>query len=177
MSYDIYFIKKKDLNSDNVYDILETTEPESDNEIFISKDLMKSFIKQLKTQGLEFDTFEGKDKDYFELNFPTYQLSIYNSQIVISLPYWDENSNDGINKEIKQITNVLLSNNLKEFDPQTEKFIAEPYELQKTFTEIKTVVDNHINSETQSQNGNNLMYLGIGVGVLILGLIIWKMIK
>ena len=165
------------MNSDNVYDILEMTEPNSDNEIFISKDLMKSIIEQLKSEGLEFETFEGKDEDYFELNFPTYQLSMLNSQVAISLPYWDENSNDGVNKEIKQITNMLLSNDLKGFDPQTEEFITEPYEFQKAFTETKTAVDNHINSETQTQNGNNLMYLGIGLGVLILGLIIWKMIK
>lgn len=177
MSYDIYFIKKNDLNSDNVYDILETTEPKSENEIFISKDLMKSLIQQLKSEGLEFDTFEGKEEDYFELNFPTYQLSMFNSQIAISLPYWDENSYDGVNKEIKQITNVLLGNDLKGFDPQKEEFITEPYGFHKTFTETKTVVDHHINSETETQDGNNLMYLGIGLGILILGLIIWKMIK
>jgi len=177
MSYDIYFIKKKDLNTDNVYDILETTEPKSDNEIFISKDFMITLIEQIKSEKLEFEIFEGKNEDYFELNFPTYQLSMFNSQIAISLPYWDENSNDGINKEIKQITKVLLNNELKGFDPQTEEFITVPYKFQKSFTETKTVVDNHINSETQSQNGNNLMYLGIGLGVVILGLIIWKMIK
>ncbi len=74
MSYDIYFIKKKDLNSDNVYDILESTEPKSDNEVFISKDFMQSLIKELKSEGLEFEIFGGKDEDYFELNFSTYQL-------------------------------------------------------------------------------------------------------
>ena len=177
MSYDIYFIKKKDLNSDNVHDILETTEPKSENEIFISKDLMKSLIEQLKSEGLKFEIFEGKDEDYFELNFPTYQLSMFNSQVAISLPYWDENSNDGVNKEIKQITNVLLSNDLKGFDPQTEGFITEQYEFQKTFTETKTVVANHMKSETQGQNGTNLLYAGVGLGVLILGFLIWKMIK
>ncbi len=177
MSYDIYFIKKKDLNPDSVYDILETTESNSDNEIFISKDFMQSLIKELKSDGLEFEIFEGKDEDYFELNFPTYQLSMFNNQIAISLPYWDENSNDGINKEVKQITNVLLRNDLKGFDPQTEEFITEPYELQKTFTETKTIVDSHMNPGTQGQKGNNLMYLGIGLGVLIFGFLIWKMIK
>ena len=177
MSYDIYFIKKKDLNSENVYDIMETTEPKPDNEIFISKDFMKSLIEQLNSEGLEFKIFKGKDEDYFELNFPTFQLSMFNSQIAISLPYWDENSNDGVNNEVKQITNVLLSNDLKGFDPQTEDFITEPYEFQKTFTETKTVVNNHLNSETQGQNGNNLIYLGIGLGVVIIGFIIWKMVK
>ena len=102
---------------------------------------------------------------------------MFNSQVAISLPYWDENSNDGVNKEIKQITNVLLSNDLKGFDPQTEGFITEQYEFQKTFTETKTVVANHMKSETQGQNGNNLLYAGVGLGVLILGFLIWKMIK
>jgi hypothetical protein len=177
MSYDIYFIKKKDLNTENVYDVLETTEPKPDNEIYISKDFMKSLIEQLKSEGLEFEIFEGKDEDYFELNFPTYQLSMFNSQLAVSLPYWDENSSEGINKEIKQITNIFLKNDLTGFDPQTEEFITEPYEFQKTFTETKSVVDNHLKSESQQSTGNNLMYLGIGLGILIIGLIVWKMIK
>ena len=177
MSYDIYFIKKKDLDSENVYDILETTEPNPDNEIYISKDFMKSLIEELKSEGLEFVIFEGKDEDYFELNFPTYQLSMFNSQLAISLPYWDENSSEGINKEIKQITNVFLKNDFTGFDPQTEEFITEPYEIEKTFTEAKSVVDNHLKSESQQSSGNNLMYLGIGLGVLIIGLIVWKLIK
>jgi len=177
MSYEIYFIKKKDLNSDNIYDVMETIEPKSDNEIFLSKDFMKSLIEQLKSEGLEFEIFEGKDEDYFELNFPTYQLSMFNSQIAISLPYWDENSNDGVNKEVKQITNVLLYNELKGFDPQTEEFITESYEFQQTFTETKTVVNTHLNSENQTQNGNTKLFLGVGLGILILGILIWRMIN
>ena len=175
MSYDIYFIKKKDLNSDNVYDILETTEPKPDNEFYISKDFMNSLIDELRSEGLEFEIFEGKGEDYFELNFPTYQLSMFNSQIAISLPYWDENSSEGINKEIKQITNVFLKNDFTGFDPQTEEFITEPYEFQNTFTETKTVVDKHLNSETQQSNGNTLIYFGVGLGILLIGFLIWKM--
>ena len=163
------------MDSNNVYDIMETTDPKSNNEIFISKDFMKSLIEQLKSEGLEFEIFEGKDEDYFELNFPTYQLSMFNNQIAISLPYSDENSNDGVNTEVKQITNVLLSNDLKGFDPQTEEFVTELYEFQKTFTETKTVVDSHLNPESQGLSGNSLIYVGIGLGILILGYLIWKM--
>ena len=177
MSYDIYFIKKKNLNSENVYDILETTELKSDNEIYISKVFKETLIEELRSEGLEFEIFENKDEDYFELNFPTYQISILNSQVAISLPYWDENSSEGVNKEIKKITNVFLKNDFTGFDPQKEKFITEPYEFQSTFTETKTLVDNHSSSETQQQNVNTLKYLGIGLGILILGFIIWKMIN
>jgi hypothetical protein len=177
MSYDLYFIKKKDLNSENVYDILETTELKPDNEIYISKDYMKTLIEELKMEGLEFEVFEGKDEDHFELNFPTYQLSIFNSHITISLPYWDQNSNDGINKEIKLLTNVLLKNDLTGFDPQTEDFITELYEIQGAFSETKTVVDSSLKSEPQKSNYDNLMYIGIGFVIMIVVILIWRKIK
>lgn len=177
MSYSIDFIKTKKLNFDNVYDLLETTDPNPQNEIFIDKELMNKIITELKQLGLNFETFEGNDRDYYELNFDTYQVSMFNSEIAISIPYWDENSSDGINIEIKQITNVLIDNGFTGFDSQTEEFITEKYEFQTAFTESKTVVDNHLNPENQQQKGNTLMFWGIGLGILIIGFIIWKMIK
>lgn len=179
MSYDIYFIKKRDLSINNVYEILETTESKPENEIFISRDLMKSLIELLKSEELEFEIFEGENEDYFELNFPTYQIGIFNSQLAISLPYWDENSNDGINNEIKQITNILLKNNFIGFDPQTEEFIRDPYKFQKTFIETMSVVENHWKTKSKSQQSerNISLYFGIGFGLIIIGLIVWKLIK
>jgi len=138
MSYDIYFIKKKDLDLDNVYHLMETTQLKPDSEIFISKDLMKSLIEQLKSEGLKFEVSEGKDSS--ALDFSTYQVSMYNSQIAISLPYWDQNSTDEINMEVKQIVNVLLNNGLRGFDPQTEYFLTEPFNILPTFLESKNVI-------------------------------------
>jgi len=177
MSYDIYFIKTKDLNSENVYNLLETTEPKPDNEIFISKDLMKSLTEQIKSEGLKFEVFEGKNEDYFELNFSSYQLSIFNSQIVISLPYWEENSKENINTEIKQITNILLNNGLIGFDPQKEIFLTTTYELQQTFTETTILEDFSFNSKIQNNYGDTMVFLGLGIGILILGFFIWKKVK
>ncbi|QNR23655.1 hypothetical protein [Croceimicrobium hydrocarbonivorans] len=177
MSYDLYFVKGKDLNSDNVYDILEISDLKSDNEIFLSKDFMKSLIEELKSEGLVFEVFVGKDEDYFELNFPSYQVSMFNSQIAISLPYWDENSNAGINKDVKQITNVLLANGLRGFDPQSEEFITEAYEIHETFTETKAEVDSLVNTEIQSHEANTLLYVGIGLGLMLITFLIWKMIR
>ena len=177
MSYSIDFIRTKNLNFDNVYELLETTDPSPENEIFIDKGLMNKIITELKELGLEFEIFEGKDRDYFELNFPTYQVSMFNSEIAISIPYWDENSNEGINKELKLITNILIENGFTGFDSQTEEFISQQYEFQTAFTESKTVVDNHINSMTQNESGNTWIYLGIGLGILIIGIVILRMIK
>ncbi len=179
MSYDIYFIKKKDLKAENANSILESAKPTESDELFVSKDLMLEIKTILNEKGLSFEVFESKTEDYIELNFPTYQISMFNSQIAISLPYWDSNSNDGINKEIKTITNVLIENGFTGFDPQTEQIIKVKYEFQKTFTETKGIVDEHLNQiQNKNLNDNNaIKYIGIILGILLVGFIVWKIVR
>jgi hypothetical protein len=179
VSYELYFIKKKNLNPENANSILESTEPSESDDFFVSKDLMLKLKSELKEKGLNFEIFKSKTEDYVELNFPTYQISMFNSQIAISLPYWDSNSDDGINKEIKIITNVLIENGFTGFDPQTEEIISKKYEFQKTFTETKTVVDEHLNANKNlnSDNSNSIKIIGIILGIVLIGIVIWKLIK
>ncbi|MEY4571654.1 MAG: hypothetical protein RLZ10_865 [Bacteroidota bacterium] len=100
MSYDIYFIKRKDLTSKNIETILESDVSKTDQH-FVSKQIMLEFKDKLIQQGLKFEVFEKTDEDYLELNFPTYQINMFNSQFAISVPYWDSNGDDEINYEIK----------------------------------------------------------------------------
>jgi hypothetical protein len=86
MSYDIYFIKRKDLTSNNIETILESDVSKSDQH-FVSKQLMLEIKDKLIQQGLKFEVFEKTDENYLELNFPTYQVSMFNSQFAISVPY------------------------------------------------------------------------------------------
>lgn len=174
MSYDIYFIKRKDLTSNNIETILESDVTKSDQH-FVSKQIMLEIKNKLIQQGLKFEVFEKTDEDYLELNFPTYQVSMFNSQFAISVPYWDSNSDDRINNEIKIITNTLLDNGFTGYDPQTEEFIVTKYEFKKSFTESKTVVDKTLN--TQTDNSFNYKYVGIGIAILVIGIIIWKLLK
>ncbi len=174
MSYDIYFIKRKDLTSKNIETILESDALKTDKH-FVSKELMVELKDKLIQQGLKFEVFEKPDEDYLELNFPTYQVSMFNNQFAISVPYWDSNSDVGINNEIKIITNTLLDNGFTGYDPQTEEFIVSKYEFKKTFTESKTVVDKTLNNQTE--NNFNYKYVGIGIAILIIGFIIWKILK
>ena len=174
MSYDIYFIKRKDLNSKNIETILESEVSKTDQH-FVSKQEMLELKDKLIQQGLKFEVFENSDEDYLELNFPTYQVSIFSSQFAISVPYWDSNSNDGINNEIKIITNTLLDNGFTGYDPQTEEFIVSKYEFKKSFTESKTVVDKTL--ITKTENNFNYKYVGIGIAILVIGIIIWKVLK
>lgn len=174
MSYDIYFIKRKDLTSKNIETILESDVSKTD-EHFVSKQTMLDIKDKLIQQGLKFDVFEKSDEDYLELNFPTYQVSMFNSQFAISVPYWDSNREDGINNEIKIITNTFLDNGFTGYDPQTEEFIVTKYEFKKNFSESKTVVDKTLNN--QHDNNSNLKYIGIGIAIIIVGIVIWKLIK
>ena len=174
MSYDIYFIKRKDLTSKNIETILESEVTKTD-EHFVSKQKMLDIKDKLIQQGLKFEVFEKSDEDYLELNFPTYQVSMFNSQFAISVPYWDSNSDDGINNEIKIITNTLLDNGFTGYDPQTEEFIVTKYEFKKNFSESKTVVDKTL--KTQTENNFNYTYLGIGIAIIVIGIIIWKLVK
>ncbi|MBK7668783.1 MAG: hypothetical protein IPJ32_16475 [Sphingobacteriaceae bacterium] len=173
MSYDIYFIKSKALSVDNVDNILES-EVKSSDEHYISKELMISIKNSLSSQGLKFEAFEQADKNYIELNFQTYQVSMFDSQIAISVPYWDSNKNDGINKEIKLITNVLLDNGFTGYDQQTGEFITTKYQFQKSFSESKTVVDSSLKEKSESKT---LTYLGIGLGLVLVVFLVWRMLK
>lgn len=174
MSYDIYFIKRKDLNSNTIETILESDVSKTDQH-FVSKQEMLELKDKLIRQGLKFEVFQKSDEDYLELNFPTYQVSMFNSQFAVSIPYWDSNSNDGINNEIKIITNTLLENGFTGYDPQTDEFIVTKYEFNKSFAESKTLADKILNTETE--NSFNYKYVGIGIAILIIGLILWKLLK
>lgn len=174
MSYDIYFIKRKDLNSKNIETILESDVSKTDQH-FVSRQTMIQIKNKLIQQGLEFEVFEKTDEDYLELNFPTYQVSMFDSQFAISVPYWDSNSDDQINNEIKIITNTFLDNGFTGYDPQTEKFIATKYEFKKNFSKSKTIVKKTLKNQTD--NNFNYKYMGIGIAVIVIGIIIWKLLK
>lgn len=162
------------MTSNNIETILESDVSKSDQH-FVSKQLMLEIKDKLIQQGLEFEVFEKTDEDYLELNFPTYQVSMFNSQFAISVPYWDSNRDDGINKEIKIITNTLLDKGFTGYDPQTEEFIATKFEFKKSFSDSKMVADKSLN--TQTENSFNYKYLGIGITILMIGILIWKLLK
>jgi hypothetical protein len=58
MSYDIYFIKRKDLTSNNIETILESDVSKSDQH-FVSKQLMLEIKDKLIQQGLKFEVNIG----------------------------------------------------------------------------------------------------------------------
>lgn len=151
MSYDITFIRKSDsVTLDNINSILEDTDVESTDFDFLSLEFKNELIKQLKDEGLKFEIFqakEGTSSNYFELNFPTYQVVLFDNQISISVPYWDDNTSEQVNKEVKAISNILLDNGFIGYDPQIGKLITEKFDFKDNFTASQEMVKGHLNQE------------------------------
>ena len=174
MSYDIYFIKRKDLNKKNIQKLLENDAQKTDIH-FVSKKEMIEIKDLLLKKGLKFEVFEEKEEDYTELNFPTYQIMMFNNQFAFSLPYWDQNSSEGINNEIKEITNLLIERGFTGYDPQTEKFIKTKYEISDSFKTTKTTIYKNVNKE--GTNKMDLSYVGILIAIVVIAMIIRKIIR
>ena len=68
-----------------------------------------------------------------------------------------------------------MDNGFTGYDPQTEEFIVTKYEFKKNFSESKTVVDKTLKNHTD--NNLNYKYIGVGIAVIIIGIIIWKLLK
>lgn len=150
MSYDIYFVKKDDLNNENVYEVLEIQELAPNNELFISKELWLSIIKEFETNGYSFEKIEGDD--FFELNFKSFQLSMLHTQIVLSLPYWNENLHEKVMDDIESITTVMKKYGLKSFNAQTEQIDGQSSLIKHQFKETLNMINNNtVLPKTQKQ--------------------------
>ncbi|MGQ0541769.1 MAG: hypothetical protein ACT4O9_07960 [Blastocatellia bacterium] len=170
MSYDLYFIKSKRLSSENIDEFLEE-EAAEDDEHFISNALKNEIRVTLKDNGLVFETFEGKEDDYLELNFESYQISMFNSQIAVSLPYWDVNSSDVIGNEIQLISKALFEKGFTGYDPQTSKFFVEAACFSAQFDQSNKRVNEYFSPDLNSKEPSRswrLVKFGIGFFVLVL---------
>ena len=172
MSYDLYFIKSKKLTLENIDEFLAEEASVSD-EHFISKALMKEITAALENNGLLFEEFEGKEDDYLELNFETYQVSMFNSQIAVSLPHWDINSSEAIYNKINLISKVLFEYGFTGCDPQSSKFFTDLNAFSTEFNQTNEKVSEHfarIGTNQKTSEGWRWIKLGI-VFVLVVLLI------
>ncbi len=170
MSYDLYFVKSKKLTLENVDEFLADDASESD-EHFISKALMKEIRETLENNGLSFKTCEGEAGDSWELNFETYQVSMFHSQIAISLPYWDINSSDTIGNEVKLISKGLFEKGFTGCDPQTSKFYTDLAAFSTEVNQINEQVNEHFapaGTNRESRKAWRLIKLGIVFALVVL---------
>lgn len=171
MGYNLIFIRKSNaVTLDNIDSILENTNVESTDFDFFSLEFKKELIKQFKKIGLKFEVFhakEGVESSHIELNFPTYQISLFDSQISISIPYWDENTSMQIDKEIKTISNILIGNGFIGYDSQIGELITEKVDFKNNFAISKEVVKEHSQQEKQKSFLSIPVFLLLGVFVVV----------
>jgi len=121
MSYDMFGYKlKDDISLDETLRVL-TGEADEDfeGENFSSQD--KETIDEVLIQ-LEFT--KHQDEEYAEYDLETLQIIISESEISMTLPYWEE-SKDNLNLAIKIANEIQRKTKIVFFDPQLGKFIAE----------------------------------------------------
>lgn len=172
MSYDLSFIYKTKIDLNNVWDILETNVSETD-EHYISAELRKQLSHDLQELG-RFEVFQSDE--HLELTSETCQISIFESAVSLSIPYWDVNESSHVSNEIKEITNLLIDHDFTGFDAQTEQFITEKYVVKDSFTQSKEIVDEGLLPNTDKSH-NKKTYTYIGIGFILLVLFIWVRMK
>lgn len=174
MSYDIYFIKTKDVNPDNIERLLEGVVNESD-EHFISKEEMLALKDSIASLGYEYELFENDDEYYIEMSFKSCQVSIFNSQAAITVPYWAENVNDTLAKEVESITQIFLKNGFTGYDQQTEEIFTSDYKFLDSFKSNLSVVNESLN-ELKKQKKSSWIIFAVGIILIILVFVVWKLI-
>lgn len=164
MSYDIDFIRSNQLSAENVDKYLEPEASDTDPH-FISKELMNEIKVELAKRGFNFESFEGREEDYLELNFETYQICMFNSQIAISLPYWDVNSSNAITDEVGIVSDVLIGKGFTGYDPQTgELFRGKGESISTDFDRLNKQVNEHFSAGITTgkrSEGWRLIKLGV----------------
>lgn len=175
MSYDLYFLKSKKPTLDNIDEFLAEDASESD-EHFISSVLMKEISATLEEKGLKFESFEGKEGDYLELNFDTFQVSMFHSQIAISLPYWDVNRSDAVNKQVKLISNVLFERGFTGCDPQTSRLFADSDAFSTEFAQTHKSVAEHLAKSVNSNEPSRIRRLVKFGAIFLLAVILMRVL-
>lgn len=175
MSYDIYFIKSKNLNQDNIEELIES-EVSSSDEHFISREEMDNLKDSVASIGYEYELYEHENEEYyFEMSFKNYRLSVFQSQAVISVPYWPEIVDDSLGKEIEAITQVFINKGFSGYDQQTGQVFTSGYLFLDSFKQNLEIVVEDINKIKDNKPFSWIIYL-IGVLLIALIFVLWKLI-
>lgn len=173
MSYDIYFIKSKNLNTDNIDELLEGEVAENDIH-FISQDEMGALVDEIFELGIDYETIEGDSADfYIELDFGKFSLSIFNSQAGLTVPYWNELAEEKYATQIESIARVFLKRGYSIYDPQAEEISAEDYKFLESFRQNLNVVMENAGKLKDNKANSWLIYI-VAVVLIALLFAVWK---
>ncbi len=151
MSYDIHFIKKKDITIQESLEFLEKQK--------ISKEYQfsESETKQMVSEIVEMNQHKGVDttKDSTAIDFDTFQVSMYDTQLTISIPYVKENLAQKIIVQVNCVIDVFLENGCSGLDGQSEKFIDDDYSFKTSFAKSFNVVTASVETDEKGKEFAN----------------------
>lgn len=171
MSYDLTFYNKKNMTTEEVEEFFEN---EKIVEEIDSKKKLK-IIDELKKENLQFE-IENSEND-IEINFETFQLSIFNNKISLSIPYWEENSSEKVINEINTICSVLLKNGMTGYDSQSEIVFEEEFDFGEMYATNFDIVSPIVNDIAEEDDNPKRRKILLFFGLLVLGLAIFGLIQ
>jgi hypothetical protein len=174
MSYDIYFIKSKDLIQGNLEDFL-VGEVSPDDKHYISKEMMSKLKDSIAELGNNFELIENQDENFIEMKFESFEVSIFSSQVVISIPYWIEELDESITSQIEVISQLFIDNGFTGYDQQTDVIFSGDNKFHDSFTQNQSEVKVSLDEFTASKKNSWIMY-AIGIFVITLIFVLWKLI-
>jgi hypothetical protein len=136
---------------------------------------MLALKNEIDSLGYEYELYENEEEYYIELSFKSCQISIFNSQAAISVPYWAENVNDALAKEVESIAQIFLKNGFTGYDQQTEEIFTTGYKFLDSFKLNLSVVNESLNAMKNYKKSSWIIFV-VGIILIILVFVVWKLI-
>lgn len=171
MSYDIYFVRNVNIDEDSVWEVLEA-EVNEQGAHYIDSSEQKQISAVIEPIVSECEKVVSDRA--IELNTPTYQISIFENQVVISLPYWDENQKNEIIGQVQKITNELIRLGFIGFDSHHEEFINGEYQLSfddMAFDPLETI------DGVPPRNVGPWSLMALVFGLLLIIVVVWMFLN
>jgi hypothetical protein len=174
MSYDIYFIKTKNLCNENLEDYL-VGDVSTNDEHYISLELINELKEKITNLDFKFEVNMNNEEGFLEFSFTNFQVSLISSQAVISVPYWIESLDESTTNEIESILHTFIDSGFTGYDQQTDRIFSDGYKFFDSFLENQTAIKDSLDEFKKNKDNSWILYL-IGFIIIILIFVIWELI-
>ncbi len=148
MSYDIHFIKKKNITIQESLDFLEKKKISKDNQF--SEAETKSMVAEIVEMNQHKDV--NTTKDSTTIDFDTFQVSLYKSQLSIAISYQKESLAQKNIVLVNCVIDTFLENDSIGLDGQVEKFIDDDYSFKASFAQSLDVVTASVETDEKGKD-------------------------
>ena len=147
MSYDIHFIKKKNITIQQSLEFLEQQKVSKEHKFTEAE--TKNMISEVveMNQHKEINT----TKDSTTIDFDTFQVSLNKNQLAISINYIKESLAQKNIVLVNCVIDAFLENDCVGLDGQVEKFIDDDYSFKTSFAQSLNVVTASVETDEKGK--------------------------